>query len=289
MSTDHGSHGAGDPAREDRRLRGVAVVFVLGLVVIGSLFGFILVPLAQGGDQPMDLWATMCRALGITPGGAAGDPPRPGTPSSPVAALPADAPVASRVAWTRETLRAVKAGSAQEGEQVARTFCVTCHLPDGTSPLPLTPRLAGQSVYSLYKQLHDYRSGARTHPTMTALVAVLSEEQMADVAAYYASLPNAGPDPATPEGIGGAIRELVLRGDSTRALPPCVACHALGTGGPLEQPTLNAQYQDYIALQLRNYATGARRNDLYGRMRSVSRVLTEEEMDALAAYYGRPR
>ena len=75
------------------------------------------------------------------------------------------------------------------------------------------------------------------------------------------------------------------QGDVIRGIPPCVACHGAGSGGPIEVPTLTNQYQDYLQAQLEAFANGQRHNDIYHRMRGVASRLTPREMELLAIYY----
>jgi cytochrome c553 len=78
---------------------------------------------------------------------------------------------------------------------------------------------------------------------------------------------------------------LVELGDPSRNIPPCASCHRPGSGGPIETPILSEQGNEYIVLQLKMYATGDRRNDVYGRMRAIAAKLTPAEIDGLAVYY----
>jgi cytochrome c553 len=78
---------------------------------------------------------------------------------------------------------------------------------------------------------------------------------------------------------------LVELGDPARNIPPCASCHRPGSGGPIETPILAEQVQAYLALQLKMYASGERRNDVYGRMRFIAERLTGAEINGLAAYY----
>ena len=78
---------------------------------------------------------------------------------------------------------------------------------------------------------------------------------------------------------------LVELGDPSRNMPPCAACHRPGSGGPIETPILAEQGQEYIVRQLKLYAAGERRNDVYGRMRTIAAKLTPGEIDGLATYY----
>ena len=78
---------------------------------------------------------------------------------------------------------------------------------------------------------------------------------------------------------------LVELGDPSRNIPPCASCHRPGSGGPIETPILAEQWKEYVALQLKMYASGDRRNDVYGRMRDIASKLTPAEINGLATYY----
>jgi cytochrome c553 len=82
-----------------------------------------------------------------------------------------------------------------------------------------------------------------------------------------------------------AIVQLVELGDPRRNIPPCAACHRAGAGGPIEAPVLAEQRAEYIVQQLKLYASGERRNDVYARMRTIASRLAPFEMERLAAYY----
>jgi cytochrome c553 len=120
---------------------------------------------------------------------------------------------------------------------------------------------------------------------MTGIAKALDEATLADVAAYYAGQPKRNPNPATLGDAPAEIVRLVELGDPNRNIPPCAACHRPGSGGPIETPILAEQGQEYIALQLKMYASGERRNDVYGRMRTIAAKLTPAEINGLAAYY----
>ena len=153
------------------------------------------------------------------------------------------------------------------------------------APGDLADVLAGQSGAAIYKQLSDYRTGSRTNQLMTDIAKALDETTLADVAAYYAAQPKRNANPATLAESPEAIVRLVELGDPNRNIPPCAACHRQGSGGPIETPILSEQGRDYLALQLRMYASGERRNDVYGRMRTIAAKLTPTEINGLATYY----
>src|SRR6266566_5261046 len=145
--------------------------------------------------------------------------------------------------------------------------------------------LPANRVRAIYKQLNDYRTGSRTHPLMTDIAKALDEATLADIAAYYAAQPKRNADPATLAESPPAIVRLVELGDPSRNIPPCASCHRPGSGGPIETPILSEQGKEYLVLQLKMYAAGDRRNDVYGRMRAIAAKLTPTEIDGLAVYY----
>jgi cytochrome c553 len=113
----------------------------------------------------------------------------------------------------------------------------------------------------------------------------LDDAQMADLAAWYASLESARPAPD--RNTDPAILQLVYRGDPQRLLKPCASCHGRdGRGGQHDHPALAGQYPEYLVFTLTEFKEGDRRNDIYGRMRDVAQGLTEVEIEGLARYYG---
>jgi cytochrome c553 len=142
----------------------------------------------------------------------------------------------------------------ERGRAKVLEVCVACHGEQGVSVAPEFPHLNGQSGAAIYKQLHDYRTGSRTHAQMTDLAKALDEPVIADVAAYYAGQPKRNPNPATLGELPEAIVRLVELGDPNRNIPPCAACHRPGAGGPVEAPILHEQGHNYLVLQLQAYA-----------------------------------
>jgi cytochrome c553 len=243
-------------------------------LVLGALLGFIVIPVVQGGAAGLDAFTAICRALGVLPG----TPARP----NPVSAA-APQPV-TQVAWTAKTLAEVDHADRARGAAVAEQRCIACHAQDGSSAAPNIPRMAGQSVFAIYKQLHDFRSGARVNEIMSAQVEGLDDQAIADVATYYGHLRRGDADLQNPF-VGPEVENLVVNGDVGRGLPPCTACHGARAGGPVEVATLAGQHPDYIEAQLQAFAKSDRHNDIYQRMRDVASRLTPDEMHLLAIYY----
>jgi cytochrome c553 len=259
----------------DRQWRTLASVAVLGVVLSGALLGVLVIPVVQGRSDGIDAYTAICRALGILPGSPARRQFVDRSPPTPV----------SQVVWTPGLLQILADAKPERGRAKAQEVCVACHGEQGMSAAPDYPNLAGQSGAAIYKQLSDYRTGSRTNQLMTDIAKALDEDTLADVAAYYAAQPKRNPNPATLADSPPAILRLVELGDPSRNIPPCAACHRPGSGGPIETPILAEQVKEYIVLQLKMYAAGERRNDVYGRMRIIAAKLTPTEIDGLATYY----
>ena len=191
----------------------------------------------------------------------------------------------TRVAWTPETLKIVKNGDAARGQTKAAS-CQGCHSTEGANSGTPFPYLNGQLATYLYRQLQDYKSGGRPHPVMTGIAAALGDQDMADIAQWYSQQ-----EPAKSEGgAPGGVPRLVVDGDSKRLIPPCGICHGgSGQGEPVDTPRLAGQKPSYLKETLLAYQSGLRHNDIYGRMRMMSQRLSQEEIEALANYYGNLR
>src|SRR5215216_2205637 len=259
----------------DRPWRIWASVAVVTILLTGVLLGAIIVPIVQGRGAGLDAYTAICRALGLLPGSPAQVQPQDRTPPSPV----------SQVSWTPAILKVLAGGDVERGRAKVMEVCVACHGEQGVSPTPAVPHLNGQSAAAIYKQLHDYRTGSRVNEQMTGIAQVLDESVIADVAVYYAGQRKRNPNPASLGALPSEIVDLVVHGDPVRGLPPCAGCHRTGSGGPIETPILSEQGDDYLVQQLQLFASDKRRNDVYGRMRSISARLSPEEIKGLAAYY----
>jgi cytochrome c553 len=264
-----------EPHVLDQPWRVWATIAVMGIVLLGVLLGVLIIPIVQGQSAGIDAYTAICRALGIQ----AGSPARPQVvnrnPPTPV----------SQVVWTSDVLQILAEAKPGRGHAKVQEVCVSCHGEQGVSVSPEFPHLAGQSGAAIYKQLNDYRTGSRTHQLMTDIAKALDDQAIADVAAYYAGQSKRNPNPATLGPPPDFVTRLVELGDPNRNIPPCAACHRVGSGGPVETPILAEQREEYIVAQLKMYASGERRNDVYGRMRLIAAKLTDAEIDGLAKYY----
>lgn len=162
--------------------------------------------------------------------------------------------------------------------------CAACHGADGNSPSAMFPKLAGQGEAYLVKQLMNFKSGERQNAVMAPMVAGLSDEDMADLAAFYASK-KMSPG-AVAEDLLNAGKTLYQAGDRDRNVPACMACHGpSGEGVPAAKwPALSGQHADYVEAQLKAFADGTRSNDPNSMMRDIASRLSAAEMKAVAAY-----
>ena len=202
---------------------------------------------------------------------------------APVLALAQTAPPAPDLAYTR--------GKAADGATKS-AVCSACHGPNGNSVNPEWPRLAGQNAVYLAEQLRLFRSGVRNNPVMKPLAATLSDQDIDDLAVYYEQQTPAGLE-ADPS-YWKAGEALYLRGDRSKAVPACIACHGPVGRGNLAAgyPALRAQQSVYVIKQLNDYASGTRysgdkpasasRNGVM--MLDIAKRLSAEQIRDVASY-----
>ncbi len=190
-------------------------------------------------------------------------------------------------------LSAVATANAAEGNAEAgkgkSAMCAACHGADGNSPVPMYPKLAGQSASYLVKQLVEFKQGmtsggksGRVDPVMGGMTMALSEQDMTDIAAFYASQKlTAGNGSADAKG-----KKLYLGGNAEMEVTACVACHGINGKGMANAgfPALASQNAEYLKIQLEKFRNGTRNNDLNGMMQGVAANLTDEEITALSQY-----
>jgi cytochrome c553 len=175
------------------------------------------------------------------------------------------------------------AGDSAAGKAKS-ALCAGCHGVDGNSVNSVWPNLAGQHASYLVKQLKNFKSGERADPVMQGMVAALSENDMADVAAYFASQktkPVAFDEKLVEQGEG------IYRGGITEtSVAACMACHSPGASGnePAAYPSLRSQHSDYLVAQLKKFRDSTRSNDSGSMMRGVAARMSDREMMAVAAY-----
>lgn len=194
------------------------------------------------------------------------------------------------VQWTpttwAEAQREMPKGDIAAGEKLhSKMFCASCHGTKGESTTNNWPSLTGQSAAYTYKQLLDYKSGLRNEDhrahIMVVVAKMLSKQDMADLAAFYADQPmpcaNGLPKPAP---------SLVTVGDPKRLITPCAACHgANGQGGVNETTALRGMPRDYFIRTMEMFREGHRNNDTFKGMSQFAKPLTDGEIKQLADYY----
>lgn len=204
------------------------------------------------------------------------------------------------------------AAEAVKGDAVAGkgkiAACAACHGPDGTGLNPDWPRLAGQGEKYLLKQLKQFKSGERKDLVMAPQVAALSEQDMADIAAYFASVKpkydvvGTSKDKEVTEALLAHGEQLYRGGDLERSLTACSACHGPAGRGvsPSAYPAISGQYAKYVTKQLKDFRVGGnlheqasdvnlatlvyRENDPGKMMRANAVKLTDKDIEALANY-----
>jgi cytochrome c553 len=200
---------------------------------------------------------------------------------------------ASQVVWKPDVLNRVKNGNLNKGKELAES-CKSCHGEAGQGvkeeirddeTLPAIPALAGQLANYTYKQLRDYFDVSRSDGSMTSIAKGLTEQDAADLAVWFSSLPATPQNTAGDRNLGRA-EKMVEEGDGKRILPPCFVCHgAKGQGEKMDIPALAGQQADYFARTLSAYKNDQRHNDIYSRMRLIAKQLSDEEIKELAQYY----
>lgn len=187
----------------------------------------------------------------------------------------------SAAAWANPTAATAKPDLAK-GQQVSTAVCVSCHTADGSRGAPANPIIAGQHAEYLAKQLHDFKSGKRANAVMSGMAAPLSEEDIRNVSAFYASK-SAKPGFAK-EKDTVALGEKIYRGGiAAKQVPACAACHSPnGAGIPVQFPRVSGQHADYTAAQLQAFRAGSRANG--PMMHDISARLSDVEIKAVADY-----
>lgn len=198
-------------------------------------------------------------------------------------------PFLSSLLLTLSLSGVVQAADVTVGDPAAgqgkTAVCGACHGPDGNSLVPIFPKLAGQGERYLLKQLHDIKDGKRVVLEMTGQLDPLTDQDLADIAAYYAGQKGS---------VGAADPDLVARGEALfrggkldEGMPACLGCHSPDGAGIATAgfPHLSGQHADYTKKQLTAFREGARTNDGDTLvMRTIAAKLSDKDIEALAAY-----
>ena len=212
------------------------------------------------------------------------------TPIAALAVLTLVTSLLAAPAWPAES--AAKAGSAEAGATKATT-CIACHGVNGNSVNPEWPSLAGQSAAYIREQLNLFHNGKRSNAVMGAQAVALTDDDIADLSAYFAA--------QTPTGLEAdpsywqAGEHIYRAGVRDRKIPACKACHGpVGRGNPgAGYPALRAQHSVYTVKQLTDYAARARYRDAadveqHSRnghmMTTIAARLSADDIRDLASY-----
>jgi cytochrome c553 len=197
-------------------------------------------------------------------------------------------------------------GNTRSGKEKAAA-CASCHGDNGNSLVSSFPKLAQQHSSYLIKQLKAFKNGTRKNPMMSSIAMGLSDEDMIDIAAYYAEqevsvnqLPVLDEDedekPAATEGekktdgkdaiqtIIAQGSDLYRNGDLTREVSACIACHGpFGEGNkPAGYPLLKSQHADYLIKTLSDFKNDSRSNNPENIMHMIAKKMTDEEIKAVS-------
>lgn len=253
------------PDSTPRRWSVAAIGITLLIVALAVITGFAWLPVTERDSPFRSVWDAICGSAGLVGRSPFTEVSDPRYQTSAVVVFPQMLPAASAESIGRGGTLALR--------------CTMCHGPRGLSDAD-TPNLAGQYAPAIYKQLRDFKRGARKNAVMNPMVDNLSDQDLRDLAAYYAYLPRPHPyrlrNPPTPA--------IVRHGAPMRNIPPCGACHG-AIGYKVGAEALEGESPAYLRAQLEAFAAGERHNDLNEQMRNVARGMTPAEIAQAAAYY----
>lgn len=209
--------------------------------------------------------------------------------------------ILASVAMTVYAAPIVPSYDIEAGKKIVDANCAACHGATGVSVAPAQPNLGGQNIKYLYKQLVDFKTGARANGVMKAQLVGLSQQDLANVAGYYASQKAWGVGYGNPETAHEAAK-LYLGGDKTRGIIPCAGCHSPKAEGNAWAafPRLGGQHALYIATQLKLFRAAGRgdeglmpeqmrtndsaKKDEKGMMQTIAAQLTDKDIRILSEY-----
>jgi cytochrome c553 len=169
-----------------------------------------------------------------------------------------------------------------KGQAIATQVCAACHAVDGSRGSPANPILAGQHPEYLTKQLQEFKSGRRNNPIMKGFASALSDDDMRNVSAFYASK-TAKPGFARNKELVSLGERLYRGGNPDKAIPACAGCHSPnGAGIPAQYPRVGGQHADYTEAQLIAFRSGARANN--AQMTAIAYKMSDREIKAVSDY-----
>jgi len=169
-----------------------------------------------------------------------------------------------------------------KGQATATQVCVACHTFDGSRGSPANPILAGQHPEYLAKQLQEFKTGKRNNAIMKGFASTLSDDDMRNVASFYASK-DAKPGFAKDKALVQLGEKIYRGGIAQKAVPACAACHSPnGAGLPAQYPRLGGQHADYTEAQMVAFRSGARANA--AQMVTIAEKMSDREIKAVSDY-----
>jgi cytochrome c553 len=242
---------------------------IAGITVVSVLIGFVWLPSLEGDFSAQGIWSSICRAAGA-----------PTTWDAGKGIAKPDVPT------TRVVLRQSMAlPGSNDAVGLGATLALQCTICHGARGLTQTdaPNLAGQYPEVIIKQLIDYRNGDRISSVMQAFAKRLSDDDVRELAAYYAYLPRA----TTLLDAAGSIAPAIVRvGDPMKNIAPCSSCHG-DLNHKLGAPRLDGMPSEYLAAQLTAFQNGNRHNDAHAQMRNMARRLAAQDAAEIVAFYAR--
>ena len=258
-----------------------SVCLVVLFWIVSIVVGFVWYPAVGGAPtsgpkgKPLGFLQLICGGLGFVDTRAysaqTGPPPV----------------ISSDLAWMDETWQKIRNGDVHRGAAISLS-CAACHGPQGMSNADYIPNLAGLPREVIYKELTDYRTSKRNFVVMNAVATGLSDQDVADLAAYYSICPGERLINKKTTAPNEHVSRLFTDGDPIRNVVACAACHG-PEGLKPGAPPLAGQPVQYLSSQLTAFAQGTRTNDLNRQMRLIASQLTPDEINGLAAYLGSKR
>lgn len=181
-------------------------------------------------------------------------------------------------------------GNAEAGKAKS-LVCAACHGTDGNSVIAMNPKIAGQHEGYLLKQLQEFKLASQTagkegrnNAIMNGQAAMLSDQDMQDLAAYFSSQTLKVGE--APEDVIAKGEALYRGGDAEKGITACIACHGPGGNGMnlAGFPAVGGQHATYSKSQLEMFRNGSRKNDLNGMMRGIASKLSDEDISILSQY-----
>jgi cytochrome c553 len=166
--------------------------------------------------------------------------------------------------------------------QASAATCIACHTADGSRGAPANPILQGQHPEYTVKQLAEFKAGKRVNAIMQGMAAALSEDDMRNIAAFYASK-RAQPGFARNKDTVRLGEKIYRGGVAERNIPACAGCHSpTGAGIPSQYPRLGGQHAEYTELQLNAFRSGQRANN--AQMTTIAGRMNDREIKAVSDY-----